>query len=228
MEFIGGGLGMGTDSNRQDMVMLVEHEAKEILHQEGIPVPCGMEISELPHEIRLRFPVALKVSDSRILHKSDVGGVRLNLGQKDLETEFQKMKEKFPGSSFLIEEMLPRGIEFIIGVVRDGTFGHVIMLGAGGIYTELYHDVAFRKIPISLADAGEMLEEIKSNRFCTGFRGMRINCAALKQMLVSVSNLVSKGKHVIETMDLNPVIVTSEDALVADAKMSVRAGKSGP
>ncbi|EQD63881.1 CoA synthetase (ADP-forming) beta subunit / acetyl-CoA synthetase (ADP-forming) beta subunit [mine drainage metagenome] len=122
--------------------------------------------------------------------------------------------------------MLPQGVEFIIGVVRDSTFGHVIMLGAGGVYTELYHDVAFRKIPISQADASEMLEEIKSSRFCTGFRGIKVNCAALKQLLVSVSNLVSQGKHGIETMDLNPVIVTSEDALVADAKMSVKTGRS--
>lgn len=213
---------MSTGSNGSGTVTIVEHEAKNLLNREGINVPRGILVQDLPAELELRFPVALKVSDPSILHKTDVGGVKLNLSRESLQAEFKSMKEKFPSSSFLIEEMLPKGVEFIVGVVRDNTFGHVIMLGSGGIYTELYRDVSFRKIPISPMDAKDMLNEIKSSKFCSGFRGTTINCGSLVSLLMSVSKLVLNEDHGVETMDLNPVIVTADEAVVADAKLSLR------
>ena len=213
---------MYPDASISDTIVIAEHEAKNLLAKTGIKVPRGVETREFPAEIELTFPVALKVSDPRILHKTDVGGVKLNLRKDELENEFRAMKKKFPDSSFLIEEMQPQGIEFIVGMVKDATFGYVIMLGAGGIYTELYHDVTFRKIPINLADAGEMIKDIRSGIFCDGFRGIQVNCNALKDLLISISNMTVEAKHDILSMDLNPVIVTKEDAVVADAKISVK------
>ena len=213
---------MSPDASSSFSPIIVEHDAKNLLAKAEIKVPRGIETKEFPNKVELAFPVVLKVSDPHILHKTDVGGVKLNLSKTELRREFMAMKKKFPDSSFLIEEMQPQGIEFIIGVVKDATFGYVIMLGTGGIYTELYHDVTFRKIPINLADAGEMINDIRSGIFCEGFRGIQINCTALKSTMLSISNMIVEGKHDILSMDLNPVIVTKEDAVVADAKISVK------
>jgi succinyl-CoA synthetase beta subunit len=213
---------MTLDTSFPDAPIILEHEAKNLLAKAGIRVPRGIETVELPDEIELSFPVALKVSDPRFPHKTDVGGVKLNLGKTEFRQEFLGMKKKFPTSLFLIEEMQPQGEEFIVGVVRDRTFGYVIMLGSGGIYTELYHDVTFRKIPINLSDAGEMINDIRSGRFCDGFRGKQINCNALINLLILINNMIIEGKNNILSMDLNPVIVTEEEVVVADAKISIK------
>ena len=212
---------METRSGKLAKNAIVEHDAKLLLKSEGIHVPDGLVVKELPSEMRMKFPVALKVSDPAILHKTDVGGVKLNLSRPELEKEFAAMKKKFPNSSFLIEEMLPAGVEFIVGVVNDPTFGPVIMLGTGGIYTELYKDVTFRKLPISGKDAEEMVDEIKSSRFCSGFRGIKISCTALIELILSVSRIVSSKDHGITSMDLNPVIANENGVVVADAKISL-------
>lgn len=213
---------MSDPTNVGNETFLVEHEAKALLSEVGIRVPQGIEVAELPQDVSLRFPVVLKVSDPGILHKTDVGGVKLGVARADLKNEFESMKRKFADSKILIEEMQPAGAEFIVGVVRDPLFGQVIMLGTGGIYTEMYGDVTFRKIPITEQDAEEMLAEIKSKKFCSGFRGIKIDCRKLTGLLLSVSNLVSSGKRGIETMDLNPVIVTGNETTVVDAKISLR------
>lgn len=212
---------MTPDSTKKVIKTIVEYDAKKLLESAGIRVPEGILVKEIPSDLKITFPVVLKVSDPSILHKTDVGGVKLGLDQAKLKEEFVLMRNKFPSSSFLIEEMLPEGVEYIVGIVRDRTFGHVIMLGTGGIYTELYKDVTFRKIPITERDAKEMMGEISSSKFCTGFRGMKINCDRMIELLVSVSKMVVSGKYYIETMDLNPVIATEEDVIVADAKISL-------
>lgn len=208
---------------KPQIVNITEFEAKNILREYGIGTPRGMLISSVPKEIELKFPLVLKVSDASILHKSDVGGVRTGLiGLYDLLDEFDAMKKRFPESLFLIEEMAPKGVEYIVGVTQDPVFGPVIMLGTGGVYTELYHDVTFRKQPISKDDAADMIQEIKSGRFCKGFRGERIDCDSLIDLLLKVSAMISEQKLEIETMDLNPVIVSRNGAVAADAKISIR------
>lgn len=201
---------------------ITESEAKAILTEYGIQVPMGMLITSIPDEIGLKFPLVLKVSDASILHKSDVGGVKAGIaGLYDLLEEFGKMRKKFPQSKFLLEEMAPKGVEFIVGVTMDRAFGPVIMLGTGGIYTELYHDVAFRKLPIGKEDAEDMIHEIKSRVFCKGFRGTIINCESIVDLLLKVSGMVSAGQPEIVSMDLNPVIVSTSGAVAADAKISL-------
>lgn len=212
---------MSPDPSSERPLTIVGNTAKNMLTLAGITVPKGIETEKLPAELGLSFPVALKVSDPRILHKTDVGGVKLNLGKEELKDEFLAMKKRFPDSSLLIEEMQPQGVEFIVGVLKDPSFGYVIMLGAGGIYTELYHDVTFRKLPISLEDAGEMLNDIREGMLCGGFRGIRINCEALKGLLLSISRMIIEGDNDILSMDLNPVIVSKDDAVVVDAKISI-------
>ena len=200
---------------------ITEFEAKAILREYGIATPRGIVFESLPDKIELKFPLVLKVSDASIIHKSDVGGVKAGIvGLYDLIEEYNAMKKRFPNSEFLLEEMAQKGAEFIVGVTRDQVFGPVIMLGTGGIYTELYQDVAFRKLPIGREDALDMIQEIKSGIFCKGFRGTRIDCEEIVSLLLRVNGMISVGKLDILSMDLNPVIVSASGAVAADAKIS--------
>ena len=200
---------------------ITEFEAKAILREYGIATPRGIVFESLPDKIELKFPLVLKVSDASIIHKSDVGGVKAGIvGLYDLIEEYIAMKKRFPNSEFLLEEMAQKGVEFIVGVTRDPVFGPVIMLGTGGIYTELYQDVAFRKLPIGREDALDMIQEIRSGIFCKGFRGTRIDCEEIVGLLLKVNGMISGGKVDILSLDLNPVIVSASGAVAADAKIS--------
>ncbi|MCL4337774.1 MAG: acetate--CoA ligase family protein [Candidatus Thermoplasmatota archaeon] len=200
---------------------ITEFEAKAILREYGIVTPRGIVFESLPDKIELKFPLVLKVSDASIIHKSDVGGVKAGIvGLYDLIEEYVAMKKRFPNSEFLLEEMAQKGVEFIVGVTRDPVFGPVIMLGTGGIYTELYQDVAFRKLPIGREDALDMIQEIRSGIFCKGFRGTRIDCEEIVGLLLKVNGMISGGKVDILSLDLNPVIVSASGAVAADAKIS--------
>ena len=200
---------------------ITEFEAKAILREYGIVTPRGIVFESLPDKIELKFPLVLKVSDASIIHKSDVGGVKAGIvGLYDLIEEYNAMKKRFPNSEFLLEEMAQKGAEFIVGVTRDQVFGPVIMLGTGGIYTELYQDVAFRKLPIGREDALDMIQEIRSGIFCKGFRGTRIDCEEIVGLLLKVNGMISGGKVDILSLDLNPVIVSASGAVAADAKIS--------
>lgn len=209
----GGGSRNGTEN-------ISEFETKAILRKFGIDTPRGILVKELPGDTGLKFPLVLKVSDPDILHKSDVGGVALGIGdQVTLEQKFAGMKAKFPESEFIIEETAPTGVEFIAGIIRDPVFGKVIMLGSGGIYTELFKDVVFRKLPLDRADALDMIQGIKSGEFCKGFRGIKIDCELLADLLLKLNRFAVSPEYSIETMDVNPIIVSSTSAVAVDAKL---------
>ena len=206
---------------KSGMGNITEFEAKAILREYGIATPRGIVFESLPDKIELKFPLVLKVSDASIIHKSDVGGVKAGIvGLYELIEEYNAMKKRFPNSEFLLEEMAQKGAEFIVGMTRDQVFGPVVMLGTGGIYTELYQDVAFRKLPIGREDALDMIQEIRSGIFCKGFRGTRIDCEEIVSLLLRVNGMISVGKLDILSMDLNPVIVSASGAVAADAKIS--------
>ncbi len=200
--------------------VIEEFEVKEMLKKYGIKVPNGMLISNLPETINLDYPLVLKVSDPNILHKSDVGGVALNIKNYDeLKIKFNEMKNKFSNSKFLVESMEKSGVEIIIGLIKDKTFGLSIMFGMGGIFTELYKDVSFRLVPIEEFDAREMVEEIKAKKIFEGFRGIRASKDAVISMLLKVSSFGNDHYDEIDQLDLNPVIVRENDAVVVDAKL---------
>ena len=202
--------------------VLEEWEIKEMLSRYGIRVPRGIVIESLPEKLELEFPVVLKVSDPRIIHKSDVGGVILNIkNYPDLKEKFMEMKRRFPDSKFLIESMERQGVEVIIGVIKDRTFGEAIMFGLGGIFTELYRDVSFRLIPIDEYDAREMIDEIKARKIFEGFRNIKANKDSVVDLLLKVSRLVTDMGGKIDQLDLNPVIVREDGAVVVDAKMVI-------
>lgn len=204
---------------------LAENEVKELLRGAGIETTDFQyvrEISELDMDA-LQYPVVLKVCSPDIIHKTDVGGVVLDIQTtEELDKHFKLFKKKFPNEGFLIEPMYVSRVEVIIGIVKDATFGLTLMFGLGGIYTEVYKDVTFRVIPIRRNDADEMLSEIKAAPILEGFRKVKVDRKGLIELLLKVSKLGDELHDQIDQMDLNPVFVTADGVIVVDAKMILR------
>ncbi|MGC8610515.1 MAG: acetate--CoA ligase family protein [Thermoplasmata archaeon] len=204
------------------MEIVEEYDVKQILKKYGINVPDGVLIKDLPERLDIEFPVVLKVSDKNILHKSDVGGVAINIkNMEELKEKFNEMKNKFPDSKFLIERMVKPGIELIIGSIYDKNFGQTIMLGIGGIFVELYKDVSFRLIPITEKDAYSIIDDLKGKRLFEGFRNYRLKKEDVVSLLLKVSQIVSDLKNV-DQLDLNPIIFNEDGYFVVDAKLILR------
>lgn len=210
---------------QQKTTALAENEVKDLLKKYKIKTTNYTLVKKKNQlqNINLKFPLALKVCSPNILHKTDIGGVKLNIQNKEeLAREFEKMKKKFPNENFLIEEMEEKGIEIIIGLINDATFGISLMFGLGGIFTEVFNDVTFRVIPIERYDAEQMLTELKGKKLLEGFRGIKVNRGEIIELLLKVSQLAQEMEGKIESMDLNPVFVREDDAVVIDAKLIMK------
>ena len=165
---------------------LYEHEAKNLLSLVGLPTTRYRVVKdregaiEAAHEIG--FPVALKIVSPQVLHKSDVGGVVLDVGDDDeLSASYDmivdRVKEKAPEADIhgvLVEEMASPSVEVIVGATRDAQFGPTVMFGVGGILTEIIQDVSFRVVPFGIDEAIKMMGEIKSHEILEGARGMPV------------------------------------------------------
>jgi len=210
--------------------VLTEDESKQILALAGImSTPC--RVVESPGESALAagemgFPVALKVRSTVITHKSDVGGVYLNLDSPEqVSRAFKDMREKVrgldPGAGATVQPMAPPGIEVIIGMTTDSHFGPVMAFGLGGTAVEVLGDLSFRMVPITAADALEMIHSIKGIALLKGHRGRPgAHLAGLADMLVKVSQLVTSHPAIRE-IDLNPVIANPDGCLAADARIVI-------
>ncbi|MHB1493447.1 MAG: acetate--CoA ligase family protein [Thermoplasmataceae archaeon] len=198
-----------------------EHTLKQALQEMGIMVPKGILLKEPPESIDIPFPVALKVSDEKLLHKTELGGVKIGIENIEvLRSEINRMKKNFPDSSFLVEEMIQGGIEIIVGLSRNPVFGLSIMLGMGGTMTEIYDDVTFRLIPVQAQDCNDMIDEVSIGRFTgNGFRGKFIDREILIEFMLKISELGSKGSDFIDQFDLNPVKIDGKKLFVLDAKI---------
>lgn len=204
---------------------LAENEVKDLMKAYGIRTTNYKLVSKLEdlENLGLKFPVALKVCSNKILHKTDVGGVKLGIkDMSDLEKTFKEFKKKFPKENLLVDQMEEKGVEIIIGLVQDPTFGLSIMCGIGGIFTELYKDVAFRIIPIDKYDSVQMIEEIKGKKLLEGFRNMKANKELVIDLLLKVSKIGQELIEHIDQMDLNPVFVYENDICVVDAKLILK------
>ena len=212
-------------------VNFMEPEAREFLGAYNVPVSpfavgtSGEEAVSLAKQIG--YPVAIKVVSPDILHKSDAGGVRLNL-RNDLETSAafsevignaKKYDNKAKIYGVLISPMESSVVEVIIGITKDEVFGPVIMFGIGGLFVEVLSDVSFRVAPIERSEALEMIHEIKGFPVLAGARGRK--CAdldAIADILHKISKLAIENPEIKE-MDLNPVFVRENGALVGDARI---------
>jgi acyl-CoA synthetase (NDP forming) len=209
---------------------LAENEVKELLKSYNIKTTDFVllnkdeSITSLPFD----FPVVLKVCSSDILHKTDVGGVKLSISSmEELQQEINRFHKKFPNEQLLIDHMVESGVEVIIGLIQDPTFGLSIMVGVGGIYTEVYQDVSFRVIPIDEYDAREMIEELKGKKLLEGFRNIKADKQLVIDLLIKVSKLGKELIDVVDQMDLNPVFIYENSYCVVDAKMILKQKETG-
>jgi acetyl-CoA synthetase (ADP-forming) len=172
---------------------------------------------------KLKYPVVLKVVSPEITHKTDFGGVKINI--KNEETLRLAYKDIIDGAKgkkidgILVQKMARKGVELIIGGKKDDQFGHMIVLGLGGIYVEVFRDITARICPINAEDVDDMVSELKSNPLIMGARGNKpINIDALKEILFKVCRFQSEED--IKELDLNPVVFNDEGCDIIDVRFS--------
>ena len=218
---------------------LSESDSKSLLREAGIALPdevLATEKSALDGAIaRVGFPLVMKIQSRDIPHKSEVGGVRVNIATKgEVFLAYEKLVENArkhrPDAAIqgvLVGPMAKKGVEIIIGTMCDATFGPMVMVGLGGITTELFRDVIYRPAPVSAAEATAMLAELKAAPLLSGFRGAaRADIAALSQLISQISVLAAAYRDRISEIEINPVLVHAEgqgvtivDALVVGKKV---------
>jgi acetyl coenzyme A synthetase (ADP forming)-like protein len=222
-----------SEAKRQGRAVLTEVESKEVLKAYGIPVRTGQVAidPESAAEIagKLGYPVVMKIVSPDIPHKSDVGGVRVNLGSPeavrsaftDIVRDAKREKPKADIQGALIYQMVPEGVELVIGATFSRQFGHAVMFGLGGIFVEAAMDVVFRLVPLTREDSLDMIQEIRGRKILGNFRGKpAVNIKAVADIIEKLSALVADHPEILE-VDLNPVIASAAGAIVVDARMAL-------
>ncbi|MBC8316676.1 MAG: acetate--CoA ligase family protein [Desulfobulbaceae bacterium] len=221
---------------RSNSFQIGEVKSKSILKAYGFQIPEGYLATSVEEAVeiaeRIGYPVAMKIVSSDIVHKSDIGGVRLNINNRDeVQDSFDLMTmrigHKAPDAwidGFYVEKMVNKGLEVIIGMNRDPQFGPMLMFGLGGIFVESMKDIAFHLAPITLDEALQMLKSTRSYEILQGKRGHEeVDLAAIAIGLQRISQLTTDFPEIIE-LDINPYIVgeIGVDPVVADARMTLQ------
>ena len=226
---------MFQEARRQGRSQLGEREAREVIAAYGFRLPQNVLTRTVDEAVaaatRIGFPVALKIVSHEILHKTDVGGVRLNLPDADAVAEGfgsidAGVRRFFPSAviqGIAVQEMVAGGKEVILGMTRDPSFGPLLMFGLGGIYVEVLKDVAFRVAPIGPDEAEAMIREIRSFPLLRGVRGEKpSDLAAMVEALERLSQLCTDFPEILE-LDVNPLLVKPEGggAVAIDARLAL-------
>jgi acetyltransferase len=214
---------------------LAEPEIHEVLNAYGFRQPKRL-LARTSEEAsaaakKIGYPVVMKIISPQIVHKSDVGGVRINLSAKrevenaffDITTRIRNIMPTAHIYGVMIQEMVPAGKEVIMGITRDPQFGHMIMFGLGGIYVEVMKDIAFRIVPLSREDAHEMIRETKTFPLLRGVRGeAEADIDAIENSLLMLSRMALDFPQIIEA-DINPLIVRrrGEGVVAIDARFTI-------
>ena len=211
--------------------ILTEVESKDILEEAGIPTARARLATTADEAVaaatEVGFSVALKVVSPDITHKSDIGGVKLNLGTPDeVKAAFDEIvaaaKKAQPDAAIdgvSVQKMARPGIEVIMGMSQDAQFGPVLMFGLGGILVEVLKDVSFRLVPITPRDARQMIQEIKGRPLLEGYRGQEpADVEALEKLLLRLSDFIEKHPEIAE-LDLNPIFAYKDGAVAVDARI---------
>lgn len=227
---------------KEQRLQLLESEAKRILQLAGFDVPAfyvGGTIEECVRAAKeIGFPVAMKIVSEDIIHKTEVGGVRLTIQSveevKEVYTDIMTRARKgYPNANLrgiLVNKMVEKGVETIVGMSLDPQFGPMVMFGLGGIYVEVLKDVSFRVAPLSKKDADEMIHEIKTTPLLYGVRGAkRGDIESLRDALYLLGLLVFEFSEIAE-MDVNPLIVLEKGkgCKVVDARMTLQPEEGNP
>lgn len=180
---------------------------------------------------KIKYPVALKLISPQATHKTDVGGVKIGIkNDAVLRLAYSEILENARAhkirkvDGILVQKMARKGLELIIGGKRDAQFGHMIVLGFGGIYVEIFRDVTARLCPITKDEIREMVTELKSHPLIEGTRGQKgINMAALEQLMLKTCKFLEKEN--VEELDLNPVVFDEKGCDLIDVRFSKGAGR---
>lgn len=221
----------------QENQILSEWDASKVLQAYEIPTTKKSLATTVDEAVQqansIGYPVVLKIDSKDILHKTEAGGIRLSLQNAeqvkqafdDILLSAHKYHPDAHINGVMVQEMVAKGTEVIVGVTRDASFGPVIMFGLGGIFVEVFKDIAFRVAPITRQDALEMINEIKGKAIFDGVRGEEaLDVEGIVDILLRVSSLVQD--YDIEELDLNPIIVTEKCAKAVDALIVTSAAQT--
>jgi acyl-CoA synthetase (NDP forming) len=210
---------------------LLESEAKTVCAEYGIPVTkfrvAKSEKEAVDFAEEMGYPIVLKVVSPDIIHKSDVGGVLVDLKYaKDIQKAYKQIlqnvrKHKADARivGVLVQEMAPPSTEVIVGAIKDPQFGPALMFGLGGIFVEVLKDVTFRVAPITESEALEMITEVKAYPLLKGYRNLPpADVEAIVRILMNTSQLVMEHQEIKE-LDLNPIMVYEKGAKTVDARI---------
>jgi len=210
-----------------------EAEAKEYFSGEGLPVLPSVLVKDRSDieniDFSFDYPVAMKIVSPEIQHKTEAGGVLLNIknsreAQEGFTTIIDSVKQYNPDADIqgvLITPMVTGGIEVIIGMYKNEQLGNIVMYGLGGVYVELFKDVAFRAVPFDRVEAERMIDETRSKKLLEGFRGdARKNIEGVVEILLRVSE-ISEKNECIKAIDLNPIIVKEKEAWILDTALQL-------
>ena len=213
--------------------LLPEREARLLASEFNISVPVSVRLDAQDLDMRdigaLRPPFVLKVVSPDVVHKSDVGGVRVGLNNATEVAEAVRiMLENFAAagvtvSGFIVDELVPADYEIVLGGRVDEVFGPIIMLGIGGIFVELLGDVAFRVCPITERDVSSMLDELRGAEYFEGLRGRpRLNKELLTELVLQVGGehgLLPSLATVVSEVDFNPIRMSANSAIAVDVRV---------
>lgn len=218
-------------AQRERRKALLEPEAKDICKAYNLPTQDFLVAKDAEEAAdyaeKVTFPVVMKIVSPDVLHKTDSGGVILDIksrneAKESYEQILRNVKAHIVDArilGILIQHMAPKGIEVIVGGVRDIQFGPTILFGLGGIFVEVLKDVVFRVAPLSKLDAREMIHSIRAYPILTGFRGQPVaDEGAIMATLRGASQLMME-QSAIAQLDLNPLIVYQTGASIVDARM---------
>jgi acetyl-CoA synthetase (ADP-forming) len=216
---------------REGRKSLLETEAKKVCLEYGIPI-TKFELAKSEREAcmvaeKIGYPVVLKIVSPDIIHKSDVGGVILNLKDSKAVVHaygkiVKNVKKHCPKAKIagvLVQEMAPPATEVIVGATKDPQFGPTMMFGLGGIFVEVLKDVTFKIAPVTKEEAYEMICEVKAYPLLKGYRNTPpADVDAIAKIILNTSRLVTEHEEIKE-LDLNPILVYKKGAKTVDARI---------
>jgi acetyltransferase len=222
-------------AQKENRTRMYELEVHNVLRAYGFAQPKSLFALTSEEAVsaakEIGYPVVMKIVSPQISHKSDMGGVKVNLNNKkdvtnayfDITTRVRNILPSAHIEGVLIQEMVPKGKEVIVGISSDPQFGHMIMFGMGGIYVEVLKDVSFRIAPLSRQDAHEMIRETKSFPLLRGVRGeAEADIDAIETSLLILSQMAEDFPQIIEA-DINPLLVKKrgEGIVAIDARFTI-------
>ena len=218
--------------------LLPEFEGYQILKQHGISVPEYTFVTShedaLDAAEKLGYPVVIKVVSPQVIHKSDAGGVALNLCSSEaiqaalvqMDNRVKNAVQNAEISGYMVVQEVPAGTEFLVGGRTDPSFGKIITVGMGGILVELLHDFSMRVLPVSSDQYREMIREMSGYKLITGFRGRKpLDEDALVTLLHKAGTMFFEDDEIIE-FDINPVILYENGTFAVDARIYVKTGET--